>query len=160
MRSNLSFIKTRMAQTLSAVNPEGGGGRGTALTLFWTVTEGGELNPSTGALVGGTPTIYSGTMSAIAVQEIPRNVLRQYQEIQAGDLIVDCLPDPDVTVFAEQSPISGTIPLSVLANSGVQFMWNEDLYVQKQVGENLASIWALTIEGVELTSAILLRRQT
>lgn len=151
MMGSLGFLKNRLAKNIR--------GRGTALVVFWSSIEGGELNPSTQAMVGGTETYYSGTLTALAVQTIPRESLRQFQEIQTGDLIVDCQPDPEVFIYPGQS-ISGCVPLSAIADSGVQFLYNGNLYVQADVGEQLASIWSLIVEGVPLMDGILLRRQT
>jgi hypothetical protein len=153
MQSNLSFIKSRMAQTIAL------GGRGSALVVTWSGVTGGELNPSTGAMVGGEETIYSGVMPVIALEEVPRSVLRQFQEIQAGDLIVDCLPDPMVTVWGPSWGGSGVVPLSSLSGQGVQFQWQGKVYAQQKVGEDLASIWALVVSGVNLAGGMLLRRQ-
>lgn len=152
--SNLSFIKSRLAQNVA--------GRGSSLIVTWVNVTGGTLNESTGAYVGGVENHYSGVLTAIAVEEVPRYVLRQYQEIQAGDLIVDCGPDPAVTIYPGQDVYlnSGTAPLADLAKSGVQFEFNGRLYVQKKIGDDLADIWSLTVQGVPLLGGLLLTRQT
>ena len=151
---NLSLVKNRIARMV--------GQTGSALIVTWTGTTGGVLNPSTGALAGGVETPYSGIMTAIAVQEVPRTVLRQFQEIRAGDLIVDCLPDPAVTILGSGvwGPGSGVVPLSSLAEQGVQFIWNGQLYAQAKIGEGLADIWGLVVGNVNLCGGMLLRRQT
>ena len=154
MQGNLSLMKNRLAQTVA--------GRGSALIVTWTEISGGELNESTGALVGGVENAYSGVMTAIAVEEVPRMVLRQYQEIQAGDLIVECAPDPVVTVYPGQAAYtnSGTLRLATIAGNGVQFLFNGRLYVQAKIGEDLAGLWNLTVQNVPVLGGMLLRRQT
>lgn len=148
--SNLSYIKNRLAKNIA---------KGGSLVVTLSTVTGGTLNASTGAFVGGTETVYSGTMQALAIEEVPRSVLRQYQEIQAGDLIVDCQANPQVCIYPGQ-PQSGMLSLSGLAQAGLQFQFNGRLYVQAQIGEDLADIWALTVEGVQLMGGLLLRRQT
>lgn len=145
------MIKARLAQTVA--------GRGTVLTVYWETALGGALNPSTGALTGSAVTLFSGTLTALAVETVPSYALRQFQEIQTGDLIVDCQPDPQVTLCAGQS-ISGTLPLSSLADSGVEFEFNGRLYAQAKITDKLADIWALTVQGVPVLGGLLLRRQT
>lgn len=157
---NLSFIKNRIAKTMAAPSPCGGGGNGTPLLVTWRSVSGGTYNPSTGAMVGGSETIYSGTLSALVAEAPPKTVLRQFQEIQAGDLIVRTGPNAVVDVFPNQSPVSGCWPLQALANSGVRFFYNNTWYAQASIGEDLANIWNLVFQGVPLMGGLLLRRAT
>jgi hypothetical protein len=110
--------------------------------------------------VGGEESVFSGVMTALAVEEVPRAVLRQYQEIKAGDLIVECQPSPEVAVYPGQTLTSGTMPLSALGTSGLQFQFNGRLYVQATIGDDLAGIWNLTVQNVPMVGGLLLRLQT
>ncbi len=168
--SDLSRIKFAAAKILAregsapltaAMDAAGEAPRG-VLTVLWSVVTGGTPDAVTAALIGGVETPLSGTLAAVGVEEGARSVLRQFQEIETGDLIVDLLPNPTILLFPGQAQ-SGVVALADVANQGARFLWpgNPGLrYVQAGVGEKLASAWSVAVQGVPLSGTILLRRAT
>lgn len=130
-----------------------------ALTIYWNVRSGGVLNQSSGGMAGGTETAMSGTLPAIAVEEGVRSVERTYAEIAVGDLIVTLSGCPLVTLFPGQS-LSGTLPLSGVAPAEPYFGWQGNRYKQKQVTQDLRTLWTEMAGGVVLCQNILLTRAT
>lgn len=164
---NLSQIKfeaerlVRMTgrNALTQAQDEVGESPGGCLTVRWTVSSGGTLNTSTGAYVGAVETVLSGTLSAIAVEENARSVVRQYAEIGVGDLIVTLAGEPVVELFAGQS-VSGTLALADIVDYAPQFSWNGKSYQQSQVTDDLRTLWTEAVAGVVLSQGILLKRAT
>jgi hypothetical protein len=150
--TNLSFIKHRVELHLNgSVNVTGG----TDVPVFWQEFQGGSVDAVTGAVVDGVEVPMSGTIRAFGKQEPPRSFLRQFAEIQAGDLIVDVPADGVIAV----SP-GGTTTLDAIKNKGVRFQWGDQLYVQAEVGEALAECWNAIVQGQRLGRTLLLRRAT
>jgi hypothetical protein len=148
MMSRLAFVKNRIAGTVA--------GRGSALMVEWREVSG--VPDELGAF-DGTTTVYSGVLNALAVEEGARTALRQYQEIQVGDLIVDVPADPQVTLYAGQDQ-SGVVALAALAGKGPRFQWNGQWYSQKELGEELRDLWQLRVQNVNLMATLLLRKAT
>ena len=168
--SDLSRMKFGMArllvregnQPLTAAMDAAGQTPGGVLLVSWNQITGGGVEPVSGAQIGGVETPMSGTLPAIAVEENARTVLRQFQEIQAGDLIVDLPPNPQIVLFLGQAQ-SGVLPLSGVAPCGPRFQWAGNpgvQYVQANVGEKLGAAWNVAVQGVPLSATILLRRAT
>src|ERR1700723_441676 len=117
--SDLSYIifasrrlmQQQGSQPLSQALDESGQCPQGALTVQWNLITGGSVDPVTGAQIGGVETPLSGTLTAIACEEAGRTVLRQFQEIKAGDLCVDLQPLPQIALFPGQIQ-SGVMPLS------------------------------------------------
>lgn len=162
--SQVKFEAERLVQmtgrnALTQAQDEAGVSPGGCLTVRWTVSAGGTQNASTGAYVGATDTVLSGTLAAIAVEENARSVVRQYVEIGVGDLIVTLAGTPTVALFAGQS-VSGTLALSSLVDYAPQFLWNGKAYQQSQVTDDLRTLWTEAVAGVVLSQGILLKRAT
>lgn len=133
-----------------------------ALIVYWNLITGGAKEPVSGALIGGVETPLSGTMPGIVCEEAGRSVLRQFQEIMAGDLIVDIPPCALIALFPGQVQ-SGVQPLSGVITQGVRFGWAGNpgqLYVQAGVGEKLGAAWNVAPQGVPLSGTLLLRKAT
>lgn len=62
---------------------------GVSLWLHWPVTTGGELDPTTGARVGGTTSVEKEEIRAHVHQVKADSSLRRFTEIRVGDLILD-----------------------------------------------------------------------
>ena len=133
---------------------------GTQLVVHWVNRTGGTLDEITGYIVGATETPLSGVVQALGVQETPKYVLRQFQEIQAGDLIVDLSADPIVEIFPGQQVQSGTVALVDLKSQGVRFEWLGRLYSQQDLGKDLAEAWSVVVGGTKMVDTLLLRRET
>jgi hypothetical protein len=132
---------------------------GSTLIVHWVKTQGGDPDPITAAVVGAVETPLSGTLKAFRHQESAMAKLRQFQEIQAGDLLVDVLPEAAVTLYPGQLQ-SGTVALDALAECGVRFESNGVFYTQAEVGERLAQAWNVIFQDVELVRTVLLRKAT
>jgi len=167
MSLQLSFIKHEVARTLAqqgrgvltAEMDAAGQAPVGSLVVYWNVITGGALDAVTGAMLGGVETPVSGTLPAIGEEAQAISRLRQFQEIQAGDLLVD-IPDPALITLYPGQILSGTMPLSGIATQGVRFGWGGKLYVQKEVGEDLLAAWNTTVQGLKLAGTMLLRSST
>ena len=153
MISDISSIKRDIGLMMSAA-----GGPGTTMAVYWNVYSGTLSDPVTGFMA--SPTLLSGTLRAFSVEENVRTVVRRYQEIQAGDLIVDIPAPPLVTVWVGNQ-VSGTVPLDGM--DGVRFErppGRGKFYVQGEIGEELADAWRTIVGDQELFRTILLRKKT
>ena len=163
MELNLAQIQFEAAQLVATLGTnaltqaldEAGQSPGGTLTVLWTLRTGGVLNPSTGALVGATETLNSGTLLAVAVEEPARTVLRQFAEIAVGDLLVTLMGEPCV-VRADGT----SLPLSGVAAYDPWFVWQGREYSQKEISTQLRTLWNDGVQGVKLSSGLLLRRNT
>lgn len=154
--TNLAFIKHRCQLRLAGtVNMAGG----SDIIVQWMQTDGGTPDPVTGAQAGAVQTPVSGVMRALGAEEPARTVLRQFAEIQAGDLILETDPSGLVTILPNQTQ-SGTVALDDLAGKGVRFEWGGRLYAQAEIGEELALAWSVIIANQKLYRTLLLRRAT
>ncbi len=162
--NHILFESQRLLNQLgvSALTPEmdasGQTPRG-VLTVYWNQNTGGQLNPSTGATVGGQETLWSGTLPAVAVEEGARTVLRQFSEIAVGDLLVTLPGTPVVTLFPGQMD-SGTLPLEALADWQPWFEWQGRRYAQKNMSAELRGLWSEAVSGQVIAQGLLLRRAT
>lgn len=132
---------------------------GSTITARWIERIGGSTDPLTGAQVGADEYPVYGTFKALRHQEGASTKLRQFMEIQEGDLLLDIDPDTEVTL-PEGQVLSGTLPLEALSERGVRFESNGEPYVQEKVGEELASLWSVVFEDQEIVRTILLRKAT
>jgi hypothetical protein len=96
-------------------------------------------------------------LRAFGQEEAARSVLRQYLEIQEGDVILDVDPGGLITLL---SPLSGTTTLDAIAANGVRFEWDGKLYAQAKIGEKLAQKWSVIVANQRLYRTLLLRPAT
>jgi hypothetical protein len=148
--TNLAFIKHRMALRLQGTMDIAGG---SDVLVTWVETAGGTIDTVTGAVVDGVQTPASGVMRALGIEEPARSVVRQFAEIQAGDLILEV--DAAATLT---KPDGSTVALDDL--DAPRFQWADNWYVQKEVGEALAASWNAVVAGQKLYRTLLLRRVT
>ncbi len=148
--TNLPFVLHRLALRLAGTVDMAGG---TDVLVAWVEIEGGALDPTTGAIVSGVQTPASGVIRALGVEEPARSVVRQFAEIQAGDLILEVDAAGQVL-----KPDGSTVALAALDTP--RFLWAGVWYVQKEVGEGLAASWNAVVAGQRLYRTLLLRRAT
>ncbi|HVM48387.1 MAG TPA: hypothetical protein VMU04_10185 [Candidatus Acidoferrum sp.] len=143
MSPDLDYIQYRLALALQEA--------GSDVTVRWIDTAGGTLDVTTGAVVGGVQTPASGVLRALGVEELARSVVRQYAEIQAGDLLLEI----DAAALITKDDGS-TVCLDDL--DGPSFLWGGQWYQQKEVGEGLAAAWNAVVGNQRLYRTLLLRR--
>lgn len=116
-------------------------GAGTAITLRWVERSGGELDPTTGAMLGGTATSREATVRGFVHYVGATTSLRQFREVEVGDAIVDLPPDATVDGLPElRVEIGGAT------------------WVPKDTGERLQRFWDAIEQGQRLTRTLLLRK--
>jgi len=133
--TNLPFILSRMELKLAE--------SGTAVALRWIEYSGGFADPATGANISGVAMNMSGVLNGFIYDVLPKQIVRSFQEIEAGDLILEVLPD---------APIDGKI--------GLRFIVGGQQYVQKDVGSKLSTAWDAIVQGQKLFRVLLLRKDT
>lgn len=148
MRSRIQFIANRAERNLAA--------SGSSLLVFWENQNAGVFDEPTQSFVGGVNTILSGEMKAFVIEQPARDVVRQFTEIQAGDLICDIAPQPNITIYEGQI-FSGTRTLDSIKDQSVKFGWQGRRYEQKETGGRLALIWDAVFADVPLHRTMLLR---
>jgi hypothetical protein len=153
--TNLAFVKHRLQLHLNGSGIDALAG--SDVLIYWMEAAGGELDEITGAIVGGSQTPLSGVLRAFAHEEPARSSLRQYLEIQEGDVILDVDPDGSITLLP---PSTGTTNLDAIAAKGVRFEWGGKLYVQARIGERLAQKWSVMVADQRLHRTLLLRLAT
>jgi hypothetical protein len=136
-----------------------GAGKSSTVTVWWRAVAGGVADSVTGALVGGMETEVSGTMRGLTHQVAAQTQLRQFAEIQVGDMMLDIDPAAVVTIYSGQL-LSGTVTLDDIARQGVRFGIDGQQFTQKDIGENLAQAWNVLFADQELIRTILLRKAT
>lgn len=151
MRSNAAFIQQRINQNLSS--------SGTQLVVRWGEVAGGTVDVGTGALLGGTEQLISGTLMAFVHTTEPKGALRQHMEIEAGDLICDLAADPVIALCLGQ-PLSGTVTLASVKQKGPKFYLDDEVYSPAPLGESLPKTWDARIAGRKLHTTIVLRKAT
>ena len=127
--------------------------------VLWPHIEGGALDATTGAIVGGVEYSMSGTLKGFEREIAAETKLHQMAEIQMGDVLIDIDPDAVITIYPGQLQ-SGTRPLDELKTAGVRFQVDGKLYTQAQVGEELAQAWNTVFQDQQLIRTILLRKAT
>lgn len=128
--------------------------------VAWTEIVGGTVDPGTGGVSGGTEYFLSGLLPGFVHEEPPLNVERKFAEVQAGDLILEVAPHPEVRVFDGQLFLSGVVALDQLANRGVRFRHNGRFYTSKDVSPDLQTAWDATVKNVPFARTLLLKRMT
>lgn len=88
--TNIGFIRHRIALKI-------GGTEGVTVVLRWKDRTGFTLDTSTGAKVGGTVTDREGVLKCQVLHDLSRTSLRNYQELQEGDIALDLPPDTDLS---------------------------------------------------------------
>ena len=130
---------------------------GTPILLQWNaVIQGATPDPVDGSLPAAALVARSKTLPAFVhqVQDAGRSSVRQFNEVEVGDLILDFPGDAAID------------PPSLAASSGAAsardlvFVVNGKPYVAKQIGEKLAQTWDVTVQGKQLFRTVLVRVST
>lgn len=118
--------------------------RGVLVMLEWVTYTGGTVDPGTNAIVGGVTTpMTGGPYSAFMHQMEAKSALRQFVEIEAGDIVID-LP--------RAAPIDGL--------QNLRFLVNGNKYEQKELGGRLSMAWDVVIAGNRTVRTVLLKLAT
>jgi hypothetical protein len=133
MRSNLATIQARIALNLQQA--------GTDILLTWSEYTGGTPDPVTGANVGGMESRRTKLVKGLVHSAEATSSVRQFAEIEVGDIIVDLAPD---------APIDG--------KTGLRFTIDGQVYCQKTVGEKLTKMWDVVQANVRLYRTVLLKK--
>lgn len=147
MRSNLAFIRHRVAMNLAESGVHAETGEGVVL-LKWTEWPAGTtVDRTTGSKVadaGHQPTERELRIEALMhFPDFAKPGVRQFNEIEVGDCIIDVAPD---------APLDG--------KENLRFIIAGTEYVQKPIGSRLASSWDVIVSGIKLFRPVLLRKNT
>lgn len=115
---------------------------GTAVTLHWRTVSGATRDPVTDGLVGGTAMEESESVMALVYYVPATTVVRQFQEIAAGDVILDFKPE----VVLEGRP-------------ELWFEFDGAEWEQKEVGDELRKIWDAVAGGGKMMQTVAVRRK-
>ena len=130
---------------------------GTEILLQWNTLSGGTLpDPVDGTVPAAALVPQTKTLPAFVhqVQDAGTSRVRQFNEVEVGDLILDFPGDAAID------------PPSLAAGSGAAsardlvFVVNGKPYVAKQIGEKLAQTWDVTVQGKQLFRTVLVRVAT
>jgi hypothetical protein len=135
-----------------------GQGKSSTIQVVWTDMSGGAVDDVTGAVQGGDETELSGTLPGFIHRVGAETKLRQFAEIQTGDMMLDVDPAAEVAVFDGQVLVSGTIGLDAVAQKGVRFLVDGQWFTQAEIGEDLAAAWNVIFADQRLIRTILLRK--
>jgi hypothetical protein len=124
---------------------------GTPILLQWNAVPAGAVpDPVDGSVAGLVP--QSKTLPAFVhqVQDAGSSSVRQFNEVEVGDLILDFLGDAALPeVGSQRSEVRDLV-----------FVVNGKPYVAKQIGEKLAQTWDVTVQGKQLFRTVLVRVAT
>jgi hypothetical protein len=122
---------------------------GTPILLQWNaVPSGATPDPVDGSVAGLVPQTKTLPAFVHQVQDAGRSSVRQFNEVEMGDLILD-FPD-DAAIDA---PSGGAL-------RDLVFVVNGKPYVAKQIGEKLAQTWDVTVQGKQMFRTVLVRVAT
>jgi len=117
---------------------------GTPVVLQWNALPGGALpDPVDGTVAGLVP--QTATLPAFVhqVQATGASSVRQFNEVEVGDLILD---------FPGDAVLDGLRDLV--------FVVNGKPYIAKQASDKLAESWDVTVQGQQLFRSVLVRVAT
>ncbi len=126
---------------------------GTPILLQWNaVISGATPDPVDGSLPAAALVPQSKTLPAFVhqVQDAGRSSVRQFNEVEVGDLILDFPGDAALPeVGSQRSEVRDLV-----------FVVSGKPYVAKQIGEKLAQAWDVTVQGKQLFRTVLVRVAT
>lgn len=130
--SGIGFIQRRMAVALA---------NATEIGLQWVEVAGGELDPTTGSVVGGAKTVKTEAVHGLVSFPGAKSVAREFVEVAVGDCIAAL---PAATVLE--------------GRAGLRFQINGEWWALKELSEKLAGRWDAVARGERLYRAVLLRK--
>jgi len=116
---------------------------GTPIILQWnTVINGAVPDPTDGSVDPANLAPQTVTLPAFVhqVQAAGTSTVRRFNEIEAGDVILD---------FAADAPLDGLRDLV--------FLISGKAYVAKEIGDKLAQSWDVTVQGQQLFRSVLVK---
>ena len=122
---------------------------GTPILLQWNVVPAGAVpDPVDGSVAGLVPQTKTLPAFVHQVQDAGRSSVRQFNEVEVGDLILDFPGDAAIV-----APSGGAL-------RDLVFVVNGKPYVAKQIGDKLAQTWDVTVQGKQLFRTVLVRVAT
>ena len=124
---------------------------GTPILLQWNAVPAGAVpDPVDGSVAGLVPQTKTLPAFVHQVQDAGRSSVRQFNEVEVGDLILDFPGDAALPeVGSQRSEVRDLV-----------FVVNGKPYVAKQIGEKLAQAWDVTVQGKQLFRTVLVRVAT
>ena len=133
MDLGLGDIENEIAREVAA--------NGTPILLTWeTLAPGATVDPVDGSSDGWVAQTLTLPALVHQVQPTGASAVRQFNEVEVGDLILD---------FAADAPLDG--------KRGLVFRVNGKAYVAKEVGAKLAASWDVTVAGRQLFRSVLVK---
>ena len=135
MRTNLQFILQRLGENLAE--------SGTDILLAWDEYRPGTPLDDVTQTPNGTPTPQQQVIKGFVhlVQASTMSTVKQFNEIETGDCIVDLSPD---------APIDGKVNL--------RFVIAGETWAPKQISDKLGRVWDVVAQGQRLYRSVLLRK--
>jgi len=124
---------------------------GSPIVLQWNaVAAGATPDPVDGTVPANALTPQTATHHAFVHQiaMAGRSQVKQFNEIEEGDLILDFAPD-----VAIDAPSGGAL-------RDLVFVVNGKPYVAKEISEKLAQSWDVKVQGRQLMRSVLVRVKT
>ena len=124
---------------------------GTPILLQWNAVPAGAVpDPVDGSVAGLVPQTKTLPAFVHQVQDAGSSSVRQFNEVEVGDLILDFPGDAALPeVGGQRSEVRDLV-----------FVVNGKPYVAKQIGEKLAQTWDVTVQGKQLFRTVLVRVAT
>ena len=124
---------------------------GTPILLQWNAVPAGAVpDPVDGSVAGLVPQTKTLPAFVHQVQDAGRSSVRQFNEVEVGDLILDFPGDAALPeVGSQRSEVRDLV-----------FVVNGKPYVAKQIGEKLAQTWDVTVQGKQIFRTVLVRVAT
>lgn len=141
MRSRVKFVARRIPGNLKQ--------SGTPVTLVWNVWPADAVRDPVTQLFSGTPTESRETVQAFLHFVNATSAVRQFNEIQVGDCIVDLSPS---VVLTGRDGLAWLLPTGP---NGALETWTN-----KPMSSQLAALWDTMQGGTRLYHSVLLRRGT
>ena len=143
MISRAPFIKTRFEHAVATQGVGMAAGQVSLITLEWRSTVGAQVDPVSGAEIGGTVTNNTLEVPAFIHEVGASSQVRQFAEISVGDLLVDISADVDLSTKTN---------LVVLARG--------QRYHAQRVSGRLAEIYGVIFAGLNIARTLHLRKAT
>jgi hypothetical protein len=119
---------------------------GTEVVLQWNaLPPGATPDPVDGSVSGLVPQTMTLPAFVHQVQATGASSVRQFNEVEVGDLILD---------FDGDAPIDAP---SGETRCDLMFVLNGKSYVAKEIGEKLAQSWDVTVQGQRLFRSVLVK---
>jgi hypothetical protein len=133
MRSNLDFIESRIAENLAE--------SGTDILLQWSEFSGATTTDINGSTLGTSEVRTETVKGLVHYPQIATSQVRQFNEVEAGDCIVD---------FAGDVAIDG--------KPGLRFVIAGETWEAKKLSDKLGRSWDVVAQGRRLVRSVLLRK--